>query len=232
MISLLLTTKGRPSILKRSLDSIIGNASSVDNYEIIFGIDDNDDSTLIFLNEYLLNKNINHKIITTEPVGYKNLYKLQNLLANESKGELLWPFVDDVEICSKNWDLELINNINEVYIFVKFTCGYNSWPFSILPIISKRWFTATGRFSNNSQTDLWLGHIADDLSIVKKLDSVICNLFLPSDASQHNTGSFYESCYFEFSADKRIISQLTGAKDLCKSEHRFSQAVSGAKHQK
>ena len=56
---------------------------------------------------------------------------------------------------------------------------------------SKKWIEVTGRFAENSQTDCWLGEIARDLNIIKRVDNVNCNLYHPSDGSQHNMQSYF-----------------------------------------
>ena len=112
---------------------------------------------------------------------------------------------DDCEVLTRDWDLEINKFINEMYIKVRLSCGYDTWDFSIIPIFSRKWMELTGRVSGNSQTDLWLGHIADDLDIVKTIDEIKCNLFEGSNGYQHDTVNFYTRDKEEWEKDKAKI---------------------------
>jgi hypothetical protein len=212
MISLLIPTRGRPSILLRSLESIIHSASSTENYEILFGVDKDDTNTTTFLNELsiLKEKQVNYKVYLFDPLGYKQLHVYFNFLAEQTNGDLLWVFPDDYEILTKNWDLELLQNKDDLYIYVPF--GNEAWTFSLAPIISKKWFNLTGRITNNAQTDLWVGHIADDLKIIKRV-SIQTRFFLNADGSQHDSHNFYTRDKEEWEKDKQKITNYIKEKN-------------------
>lgn len=222
MITIILPTRGRTSCLEITLNSIIDNADSKDNYEIIFGIDNDDYETISFLDTFFENKEINYKKIFFEPLGYKNLHKLQNRMFEESIGDLLWIYGNDVQIITKSWDSEILKYLDEFYLFIHLNREYSHWTFSFYPIVSRKWVEITGRFSNNSQTDLWLGHMAEDLDLIKKID-VTCHVFVPADGSQHDSENFYKNNYDEFLFDKEKIMEYTKKIDTKKSEYWFKK---------
>ena len=189
MISLLVPTRGRYPFVEKMLYSIIQNAHSNENFEILFGIDNDDIETANKINNLLLDKNINYKIILFDRLYYKGFHLYLNELYKHSSGELIWTYPDDVEILTKDWDLILKQYENEMYLMVDLGYGWRDWSFSIIPIISKKWIETTCRFSENSQTDLWLGEIAKELNIITKVP-VTCNVFYPANGSQHNISDF------------------------------------------
>jgi len=192
MISILLPTRQRVGFVIRALNSIIGNASSSDNYEIIFGIDKDDEVSANEISNYInsLNKNVNFKVVLCDRYSYKGFHLYLNEMYKYSSGELLWTFPDDVAIVTKNWDLVLNENLNELYVMVDLGSEWASWPFSIIPIISRKWIETTNRFSENSQSDLWLGEIAKELNIIKKVN-LSCYVFNPANGSQHNIEHYF-----------------------------------------
>ena len=201
MISVIIPTRNRIENLKRVINSLKHNANSPDNYEILLGID-NDDTNI-----YEFDGNV--KIINFERLGYLQFHKYTTKLVIESKGQLIWSLPDDCEILTKNHNEfieknSLLKNIDKLYLKPKMTCGYNDWKFSIIPVFNKKWLEITGRISENSQTDLWLGHIADDLNIVHDVD-ILCNLFEPSNGLQHDSVNFYTRDKDEWEIDKEKI---------------------------
>lgn len=185
-------TRQRVNFVKRTVNSIVNNCYSTDNYEIIFAIDNDDQDSAYEIKNYIehLNKNVNFKIVLCERYYYKGFHLYLSELYKHSCGDLLWTLPDDVEITTLNWDLILQENINELYIMVDLGAAWTAWPFSIIPIISKKWIEITNRFSENSQSDLWLGEIAKELNIIKKVN-LSCNVFYPANGSQHNIEDYF-----------------------------------------
>jgi len=160
MVSIFIPTRHGVNTLTRTLNSIIYKSSNKDNYEILFAVDTDDVETSEYIDNYFIDLDINYKKVLFEPLGYKKLHVYQNELYKESVGNMLWIFGDDVEITTQDWDKIVLDNINENYLYCYFNSGFDSWSFSIYPIVSRVWVETTSRFSNNSQTDLWLGYIA------------------------------------------------------------------------
>ena len=189
IISLLVPTRNRFSFVKRMVDSIINTSSDSNNYEILFAVDNDDSEAANNIDAYLKEKNINYNIIFFERLYYKNFNLYLDGLYKHAKGELLWTFPDDVEIKTHNWDLILKEYKNEMYLMVDLGLQWQDWPFSIIPIISRKWIETTGGFGINSQTDLWLGEIAKELNIIKKIP-ICCEVFFPANGNQHNVQDF------------------------------------------
>lgn len=188
MISLLMPTRGRFDFAHKALCSIINSAENKNSYEVIFGIDDDDIETGKLINNFCKQNNINYKIIIFKRLNYKNFHIYVYELSKYAKGDLLWcAYPDDMQILTKNWDSILLNKYYDaLYLKVELTCGFNKWKYSIVPIIHKKWIETTGRVSCNSQTDVWMGTIAEQLEIVTNVKEILCNIFHPPNAKQHN----------------------------------------------
>jgi hypothetical protein len=213
MVSIFFPTKGKTSsFLDRCINSLISKSFLKTNYEIIFGVDSDDLNSINFVNN-LSPEDVNYQVVTMEPMGYKSLYKFQNKMAEVAKGDFFWIFSDDVEVLTDNWDEEILKNKGEMYLCVSLGSGYDHWPYSLFPIISKKWYEVTGRISGNSQTDCWLGCIAYDLQMIKKVP-ITCNLFQLSDGSQHDTERLSTSQREDHKVDKKKIKEAMNATDI------------------
>jgi hypothetical protein len=187
MISTSTPARGRVPFLQRMLTSIISNAHDFSNFEILFAIDNDDLDTAKEIELFLEGKGVNYKIIYFERLFYKNIHKYMWGLFEHAKGDYMWLFPDDLEIQTPNWDLILSKYKNEMYLQPRLPCFYDAWKFSIVPIVSRKWFEITGRVAENSQYDVWLGGIAERLGIVTRVEELLCCLFNASDGTQHNT---------------------------------------------
>jgi hypothetical protein len=190
------------------------NKSSLkDNYEVIFGIDSDDINTIDYVNR-LNADDLNFQIVILEPMGYRSLYNFHNKMAEISKGDIFWAFSDDIEVLSENWDLEILKHKDEIYMYISLGDLYdNNWPYSLYPIISRRWYETTGRISGNVHTDGWLGCIAYDLQLIKRID-VSCNLFMASTGKDHDDENLRTIHREEHLKDKKKIKELTNSIDI------------------
>jgi glycosyltransferase involved in cell wall biosynthesis len=192
LVSILMPTRNRLQNLEKAVTSIVNTASSKNNYEILFGVDSDDQNSIESIPVLLQDKNINYKIIITERKYYKGFHLYLYELYKNSSGDLLWSFPDDLEILTKNWDLLLLENKNSFYIMVDMGPAYSNWTFSLVPIISRKWIEITNRFAENSQTDLWLGEIARELKIIQQVP-ILTNLFCFSNTVQHNMEHYFST---------------------------------------
>lgn len=208
MISILIPTRENYENIERCLSSFFNLSFNSTNFEILLGMD-LDDTETILKTERLIesNKWESVRIIKTDRMYYNNFHKYMYNLYENSKGSLLWLLADDVEIKSQNWDNIIINEYNKKKFFYGYISiiGHECWTFSLVPIIQKKWVDVTGRVSENSQTDLWLGHIAEDLGIIHKINDVEVIIFQDADQSQHNSHQFYTVHKNEWNCDKNKI---------------------------
>ena len=108
IISVLLPTRGRRELLKKSVQTLVDKANQKNRIEILFGIDEDDtgiqdyikDELAPFFNEH----GIEARASVFKPLGYDNLHIYVNTLAGAATGEWLFFWNDDCLMVSEGWD--------------------------------------------------------------------------------------------------------------------------------
>ncbi len=94
LCSFLMPTRANPELTLKSLKSIVNHSSDTITYEVLIAIDSDDKESLEIVSQ--INELFNNiqcgtvKVIITERYFYYGLHKYYNLLANISKGKLLF----------------------------------------------------------------------------------------------------------------------------------------------
>jgi hypothetical protein len=173
IITLLLPTRGRTDVLKKSLESLVSKASHTKRIEIILGLDDDDDKVKKYIEDeiapYLRENKIECRANIFQPLGYENLHTYVNTLAQSATGEWLFFWNDDALMLTEGWD-EVITSYNGQFKLLGPKDNHNGHPYAILPIVPKDWFRLMDHLSQNAQNDAWLSHIAYMLDIFERID--------------------------------------------------------------
>ncbi len=173
LISVLLPTRGRTDVLKKSLQSLIDTAADTTNIEIIFGIDQDDAVVADYLKAeiapILQSAGIEARANVFKPLGYENLHVYVNTLANSSSGEWLFFWNDDGVMLTENWD-QIIDSYTGEFKLLAPRDNHNGHPYAIFPIVPRDWYILMGHLSQNTQNDAWLSHIAYMLNIFERID--------------------------------------------------------------
>ena len=175
--SILICTRDRVKLLNKSLKSISKNTKYKKNIEVLIAIDDDDISTIKFIKRIKQKFNfIIKNVISSRGYGYRdNPKRLKNLI-KISSGKFFIYFADDMVIDTKNWDIELQNQINKLsndklyLLTTRHNQGNKDWP--LCQIISKEWYDITKKFANCYETDTELMMIATNIDryhICKKI---------------------------------------------------------------
>lgn len=170
-ISILLPSRGRTTQLEKSLHSLFDCADSLANLEIIFGFDNDDVDALEYftstIGPYIESKNICHKIVVFEPMGYHQLHLYLNSLAAHANGSWFFFWNDDALMQTPGWDTEILKYQNQFKLLSVYT--HNDHPYSIFPIIPRQWFDTLGHISQHSLNDAWVSNIAYLLDIFERI---------------------------------------------------------------
>ena len=170
-ISILLPTRGRSDMLMRSLASLRDLATDFSTIEILFGMDNNDavglENMLHHVMPWIEKYNIAHKIVIFEPMGYHNLHRYLNGLAESSRSPWLFFWNDDAIMKTPGWDTYIRAKTGEFKLLSVIT--HNEHPYSIFPIIPRAWFETLGYISQHSLNDAWVSCIAYALDIFERL---------------------------------------------------------------
>ncbi len=173
VISVLLPTRGRREVLRNSLDSLVSKATHPERIEILFGVDEDDQTVIDFIKEEIaedLKKlGIEARASIFKPLGYENLHIYVNTLAGAATGEWMFFWNDDCLMVSEGWD-EVIDQYNGQFKLLGPKDNHAGHPYAILPIVPRDWFILMGHLSQNPQNDAWLSHIAYMLDIFERVD--------------------------------------------------------------
>ena len=173
VISILLPTRGRREVLRKSLDSLVSKATHPDRIEILFGVDEDDQSVIDFIKEEIAEDlkevGIEARASIFKPLGYENLHIYVNTLAGAATGEWMFFWNDDCLMVSEGWD-EVIDQYNGQFKLLGPKDNHAGHPYAISPIVPRDWFILMGHLSQNPQNDAWLSHIAYMLDIFERID--------------------------------------------------------------
>lgn len=173
VLSILLPTRGRREMLKRSVESLVNTASIPGRIELLLGIDEDDEGIQEYLKEeiapLLMEKKVECRANMFQPLGYENLHLYVNHLASTATGDWLVFWNDDGVMLSEGWD-DVIASYTGQFKLLAFKDNHNGHPYSIFPILPRDWFTLMEHLSMNAQNDAWLSHIAYMLDIFERID--------------------------------------------------------------
>ena len=173
VISVLLPTRGRREVLRKSLDSLVSKATHPERLEILFGVDEDDQSVIDYIKEEIAEDlkevGIEARASIFKPLGYENLHIYVNTLAGAATGEWMFFWNDDCLMVSEGWD-EVIDQYNGQFKSLGPKDNHAGHPYAILPIVPRDWFILMGHLSQNPQNDAWLSHIAYMLDIFERVD--------------------------------------------------------------
>ena len=164
-ISILLPTRKRLKLLKKSVDSLINNARNPDKLQFLFGVDEDDNETFLYLKR---SKYPNQLALQFKPIGYENLHKYNNTLAGYATGKWIMFFNDDAIMNTKNWD-DKIMDFEDEFCLLRFKEQTNH-PYSIFPCFPKEWYYLLDHISLHGQNDAWLSEVAYLLNIMRDVD--------------------------------------------------------------
>ena len=170
-ISILLPTRGRSDMLMRSLTSLYDLATDFSTIELVLGMDKDDvvglENCLHRVIPWIEKHNIAHKIVIFEPMGYHNLHRYLNGLAEHSRGTWMFFWNDDAVMKTQGWDTYIRAKTGEFKLLSVIT--HNEHPYSIFPIIPRDWHQVLGHISQHSLNDAWVSCIAYALDIFERI---------------------------------------------------------------
>jgi hypothetical protein len=170
-IAILLPTRGRSDSLERSVKSVIELAADPSRIQIMFGFDNDDDvGTQCFVDElqpWLDEHNVNYTAMTFNPLGYIRLNEYVNELARKSDARWLVFWNDDAVMETGAWDQEIMTHDGEFKLLAFHT--HNDHPYSIFPIVPRKWLDLLGYLSPHQISDAWLSQQAYMLDIWERI---------------------------------------------------------------
>jgi hypothetical protein len=174
-ISILLPTRGRKSTLLTSVKSLLDRISGIEHIEILFAVDQDDTEGMPYFIQhvcpYIEQLKIHHQILVCPSWGYSELHRYLNLLAEHAQGHWLFFWNDDAVMNTDQWDQEILKYNDQFRLLSVWT--HNQHPYSIFPIVPKKWYDIVGHLSQHSLNDAWLSQIAYMLDIFQRIDIAV-----------------------------------------------------------
>jgi glycosyltransferase involved in cell wall biosynthesis len=169
-ISLLCPTRGRPDWMERFAMSLIDTAFDVENIEIIFFVDDDDENSLEMA-DYIDNYVETHTVI--RPPKTVNLTDMYNKCWEAATGEIFAPINDDFMFESHGWDRYIREAFEAIPDKIALVYGNSIEGIKVktakvvLGFIHKNWTDTVGRMSPPyfmfHHADIWVRRIAEEL---------------------------------------------------------------------
>jgi cellulose synthase/poly-beta-1,6-N-acetylglucosamine synthase-like glycosyltransferase len=103
-VTVLIPTRGRPQMLRRSIRSLCDLAYEPDRVQIYAAVDPDDQPTLATLAGL---PEVSWVYIAPERWGYRQLYRYYNVLAGHATGRWVLLWNDDAEMTQNGWDAAL-----------------------------------------------------------------------------------------------------------------------------
>lgn len=173
-ISILLATRGRTHMLKKSLLSLADTASDCKNLEILLAFDDDDTATYEWVEENVLPeldyRGVDYSCMSFARMGYIRLNEYYNALCKEAAGQWLFFWGDDAIMETANWDTIILQ---ETKFRVLRASAHNDHPVAIFPIVPQKWYELFGYFSPHQLNDNWVSQVSYMAGILENIPVTI-----------------------------------------------------------
>ena len=170
-IAILLPTRGRAEMLERSVQSLISLAKDPDQIQLMLAFDNDDEvGTKHFeqvVQPWLDDNQVNYTAMSFEPLGYIRLNEYVNELARNSDARWLVFWNDDAVMETQDWDAEIMKWDGQFKLLAFNT--HNLHPYSIFPIVPRKWLDLLGYLSPHQISDAWLSQQAYMLDIMERI---------------------------------------------------------------
>jgi len=170
-IAILLATRGRTESLGRCIHSLINLADSPDRLQLMFAFDDDDKIGEKYFHDelqpWLEQREISFFAVKFPRQGYHRLNVYNNKMAEYTNSHWLMIWNDDAVMETQGWDTEIMKREGEFKLLAVHT--HRDHPYSIFPILPRKWYDLLGYISPHSVQDGWLSQQAYMLDIYERI---------------------------------------------------------------
>jgi len=170
-IALLLPTRGRTEALITSVKSIFELADIPNRLQMMFAFDKDDEVGKQFFKQeiqpWMDAKGYHYTAMLFDPMGYTGLHHYNNKLAEKTTAPWLVIWNDDAIMETQGWDTVIMDRKDQFKLFAFHT--HNDHPYSIFPIVPRKWFELLGYISPHPTQDGWLSQQAYMLDIWERI---------------------------------------------------------------
>jgi hypothetical protein len=170
-ISLLLPTRGRTEALIKSVKSVYELADRPHRLQMLFAFDKDDEIGKAFFRDeiqpWLDDHKYHYMAMLFEPLGYIRLHVYNNKLAAKVDADWIVIWNDDAIMETQGWDTEILKYNGKFRLLAFHT--HNDHPYSIFPIVPRKWYELLGYISPHPTQDGWLSQQAYMLDIWERI---------------------------------------------------------------
>jgi hypothetical protein len=171
-VAALIPTRGRTKPLEKSIKSLIEQAEHPDTIQILIAFDNDDVKIIKYFQQaiqpWMDDNNVNYTVLSMDRLGYQNLNLYYNKLAEYSNSDWLMGWGDDSIMETKGWDTKIAQHDGEFKLLKVHT--HNEHPYSIFPILPRKWFEILGHISQHSSNDAYVSQLAYYLDIFERIE--------------------------------------------------------------
>jgi hypothetical protein len=171
-IAILLATRGRTVSLGRSIQTLVGLADNIKRVQLMFAFDNDDDVGFGYFNSdlkpWLDEQGVAYTAMRFQRMGYVNLHKYNNAMAKQTDARWLVIWNDDAVMQSQGWDTTIMSYEGQFKLLSFKT--HNMHPYSIFPIVPRKWYDILGYISPHPTQDGWVSQQAYMLDIYQRID--------------------------------------------------------------
>ena len=171
-IAILLATRGRTESLGRSIQTLVGLADDIKRVQLMFAFDNDDDVGFGYFNSdlkpWLDAQGVAYTAMRFQRMGYVNLHKYNNAMAKQTNARWLVIWNDDAVMQSQGWDTTIMSYEGQFKLLSFKT--HNMHPYSIFPIVPRKWYDILGYISPHPTQDGWVSQQAYMLDIYQRID--------------------------------------------------------------
>lgn len=173
LVSVLMPTRGRVELARRSIESLLNNCADASRVEIMVAYDNDDtDSANYFTSprwtELITSHGARSKVLSCEPWGYAGLHRYYTAMARQAQGEWFMIWNDDAVMQSRDWDQHLADNRNWIGLLHMYTANFKP-TLTLFPLIPRVWLDLFGEISLHQLNDSWIQDVCHQADAVKHM---------------------------------------------------------------
>lgn len=171
-ISILLPTRGRTELLKKSLSSLLSVAKDPKSIELLVGFDDDDKQSSSWFRSNvapeLNDLGVSVVVVEFKRLGYEKLNEYLNILAGLAEGRWLFFWNDDAVMETEHWDSHITAH-NDRFVVQRMKT-HNEHPYAIFPVVPRDWYYLLGHLSEHQLNDAAISQTAYILGIMQTIE--------------------------------------------------------------
>jgi hypothetical protein len=210
LISVLLPTRNRTALAKRSVTSLLSLCADPTQVEIVVAFDEDDlDSAEFFQSlqwhSFIKDTGAQSQICCCPAWGYSGLNHYYTAMAKQSQGRWFMIWNDDAVMRTAGWDQHVADHKDFVGMLHMATENFKP-TLTLFPLIPQVWMDLFGEISQHQLNDSWIQDICHEADAVQKIPVTVFH------DRYDVTGNNFDSTY----ANRRYNKKLYNHEDTKK----------------